>query len=89
MIGNIIDRRTNACNVDVDVIFEPSCHDNNCKGATKFESKFVRQHHDYFSEEELYDTTIEKACHWARMKTMPVTIHLYDAGSRPGDVKKD
>ena len=86
MIGNIIDRRTNNYCVAVDVIFEPSCQDNSRKGATKFETYANTQHHlDYFSYHEMYDTDIEEACKWCINKTMPVTIYLYDAGSRPGD----
>jgi hypothetical protein len=88
MIGNIIDHRTNTSCVDVDVIFEPSCHDNPIKGATQFDEHY-REDLDYFSYNERYNTTLEKACAWANSKNLHITIFLYDAGYRPGDVKED
>lgn len=37
-VVNVIDARTHKHNVAIDAIFEPSMHDNSCKGATQFEN---------------------------------------------------
>ena len=79
MLGNIIDHRTNTLCVDVDAVFEPSRHDNKCKGASQFPRETTFVYH------ELYNTTIEGACKWAMEQGCYTTIYLYDSGSRPGD----
>jgi hypothetical protein len=86
MIANVIDYRTNKYCVDADVIFEPSCHDNSCKGATQFPHAYRKA--GYFTYYEMYDTTVENACEWANQQQIPVTIYLSDKGSRPGDSKQ-
>ena len=73
MITNIIDHRTNSYNVRVDVVFEPSQHDNSIEGATQF---FWGQ--DIFSYDDLCNTTIVEAIEYARKWDCPVTMFLYN-----------
>jgi hypothetical protein len=79
MIGNIIDYRTNKYRFDVDVIFEPSRHDNSCNGASQFLAPATFMYH------EIYNTTVDAACKWANEQDCYTTIFLYDSGSKPGD----
>ena len=75
MIANIVDHRSNHYNVNCDVVFEPSEHDNSCNGATQFSwgSKEFRY-------DELLNTTIVMAIEYARKWDCPVTMYLYDNG---------
>lgn len=77
MLGNIIDHRTNSNNVQVDAVYEPSCHDNGVAGATRFPRE------GSFLISQLYDTTLAEAVAHAAHWPEPVTVYLYDAGSRP------
>ena len=76
MICNIIDRRHNKYDVNIDAVFEPSQHDNSVKGATQFSWGG-----NEFSYEELSGTTIVAAIEHARKWDCPVTLFIYDLGS--------
>ena len=77
MICNIVDHRTNRYDVNVDVVFEPSQHDNSIAGATQF-----TWGQEAFSCEGLSDTTIVRAIEFANERwDCPVTLFLYDSGS--------
>ena len=78
-VYNIVDRRTNDHNFYVDAIFEPTFHDNSIEGAT-----YVEPTNEFFYD-QIYDTTIGLAIVYASRWTCPVTIFLYDMGSKPGD----
>jgi hypothetical protein len=85
MLGNVVDKRTNPYRVEVDVVYEPSCNDNSCDGATQF-SEECRDNRDCFDVDWRYDTTVEQAIQQALAKwSFPVTVYLYDRGSRPVD----
>ena len=76
MICNIVDNRTNRYNVNVDVVFQPSQHDNNIDGATQFawgKSDFRRH--------GMRDTTIVTAVEQGQFWDFPVTLYLYDLGT--------
>ena len=83
MLGNIVDHRTNRNNADCDAVFEPTIHDDpNCGGPWTFEA--VTAHSDYFHVTRLYDATVRQAFqHSETAWPFPVTIYLYDLGSRP------
>lgn len=79
-VGNIVDRRTNKYVVVADVVFEPSWHDNTCKGASRFP----------VCENSLGNTVwgksridIHAAIRIAQGKRFPVTIYIYDRGADP------
>ena len=76
MISNIVDRRTNTYDVNVDAVFEPCQHDNSIEGATQF-----TWGNEEFSYDELSGTTIVAAIEYARKWDCPVTLFLYDRGS--------
>jgi hypothetical protein len=78
-IVNIIDHRTNKYNIKVDVVFEPSCHDNSISEATKFNWS------EEFMVDALYETTIEDSIKYAEKYKTPTTMFLYDSGSKPVD----
>ena len=78
-VGNIIDRRKESqYNVYVDVVFEPSWHDNSCENATAFE-----QLENTFDIDGMNDITIEDAVKKCDDWDLPVTLYLYDKGSDP------
>ena len=77
-LGNIVDRRKNNYTVEVDVVFEPSWHDNSCEGATEF----LQQEEDW-SIDSINDTTVEDAIIHCDQWDLPVTVYLYDKGSDP------
>lgn len=77
-LGNIIDRREKQYNVEVDVVFEPSWHDNSCEDATDF-----TQMEDTFNVDNIDNTTIEDAVKHCEKWDLPVTIYLYDKGADP------
>lgn len=70
--ANVIDRRSNQYDITCDAVFEPSCHDNYCKNATKFEST------NEFTVAELWNTTVADAVVFAEQWDCPVTVYLYD-----------
>ena len=77
-VGNIIDHRTNSYCVEVDVVFEPSSHDNNVPGATQFyRSKKM------FDCDTLDKTTVADAIKYCEKFLYPITIFLYDSKSNP------
>lgn len=78
-VSNVVDHRTNKYNVEVDVVFEPSCHDNSINGATQFKWE------EEFLVKELYNTTVEEAIKYINSKYehQAVTIFVYDYGSKP------
>ena len=74
MICNIIDKRTNPYNVECDVVFEPSQHDNSIQGATKFDWGAK-----VFTYDDLCNTTIVRAIAYANDRwDCPVTMFIYD-----------
>lgn len=77
MTFNIVDRRTNNYDVGVDAVYEPSCRDNNLAGELKAEE------YDPWSVKQLYNTTVHDAVQYAESFDGPVTIFLYDAGTKP------
>ena len=79
-VANIQDFRTCPLNVNVDAVYEPCFHDNEGEGATQFEDG---PGPDEFTIDELYDTTVALAIAYANKFTIPVTLYLYDKGSRP------
>lgn len=85
-VGNIVDRRDNQYNVEVDVVFEPSWHDNSCADATNF----MQMLDEAFTVDHINDTTIEDAIKHCDTWDLPVTIYLYDKGADPmGFIKED
>lgn len=78
-VGNIVDRRDNQYNVEIDAVFEPSWHDNSCSEATNFmqlsDSELTVDHID--------DTTVEDAIKHCDTWDLPVTLYLYDKGADP------
>lgn len=72
MINNIVDKRSNKYNVNCDVAFEPSWHDNTIKGATQFMQGRT------FSYDALYSTTIARAIEYANRWDCAVTMFVYD-----------
>ena len=73
MITNIIDNRTNSYNVNCDVAFEPSCHDNVIAGAT-----FFSWGDETFTYDQLTNTTIVQAIEYGNKWDCPVTMYVYD-----------
>ena len=73
MIGNIVDRRSNKYNVEVDAAFEASSSDNTLEGA----SQFVNEGKIY---DDLLENTVEKAIQKAIKYSIYVTVFLYDKG---------
>jgi len=78
-IGNVIDNRKNEWDVDCDAVFEPSWHDNS-PNSTKFKRT---DDLDPFDIDYLYDTTVCKAIEYVSGMNTPMTIYLYDKGSKP------
>ena len=78
MLWNIVDHRTNKHNVEIDVVFESSSNDNSISGASIAElPKSV-----IFDWE--YKTTLSNAIHIANSRwDSPVTIYIYDFGTKP------
>jgi len=77
MLWNIVDCRANNYDINVDAVFEPSYRDNIMTGA----SQAFKDNSWTISSE--YDITIEKVIAKANQEwKTPVTVFLYDAGSR-------
>lgn len=83
MIFNIVDTRTNRFNVNVDVVLEPSAHDNCVKGSTQADEV------DSWICKQLYNTTIKEAIDFANELDGQVTIFLYNPGLDPLGVSKE
>ncbi len=86
MIGNVIDHRSSPACPEVDVVFEPSAHDNAVRpdGSEYFPYEDVAGHPQGFHAEALHDTTLREAIlHAEQAWPFPVTLHLYDRGTRP------
>ena len=83
-IVNIVDRRTNKYDVNVDAVIEPAWHDNSVKDATQFKKPKMKKE---FYIDSLNKTTIEDAINHINDKQkyqdIPITIFIYDAGSNP------
>ncbi len=77
-VGNVVDRRDNQYNIEVDAVFEPSWHDNSCTDASEF-----LQTDNEFSVENINDTTVEDAVKHCDTWDLPVTVYLYDKGANP------
>ena len=85
MLGNIIDARTDRLNPHVDVVFEPSIHDDRRRrGEPFFDWDETANSGVYFPVSWRYDTTIRDAVLQAeRDWPFPVTAYLYERGSAP------
>ena len=85
-LGNIVDRRKESqYNVYVEVVFEPSWHDNSTAGATEF----MTDDESLLIIDNMNDTTIEDAVKKCDDWDLPVTLYLYDKGSDPMGVIGD
>ena len=85
-LANIVDRRKNSrYNVEVDVVFEPSWHDNSSEGATQF----MHDDEQLLTIDSMDDTTVEEAVKKCDDWDLPVTLYLYDKGADPMGVIGD
>lgn len=78
-VANVIDRRkTNNFDVNSNVIFESSWHDNSVRGATQFE--YVDPVEDECTYLGIRKTTVDLAIRYAsqRWPDLSVTMYLYD-----------
>lgn len=86
MLGNVIDGRTDPTNPNVDAAFEPSIHDDGRRadGVHHFDYDEAASSRNYFIVTDLLDTTVRTAVLYAETQwAFPVTVFLYDQGSRP------
>jgi len=85
MLGNILDHRSDRLNPTIDVVFEPSVHDDQGRAGRRFfDWNETADNPAYFSVTWEYQTTVRDAVLRAeRDWPFPVTIFLYDAGSAP------
>lgn len=85
MLGNIVDHRTDRLNPHVDVVFEPSIHDDQRRrGEPFFDWDETANSGAYFAVVWQYGTTLRDAILRAeRDWPFPVTVYLYDHGSAP------
>ena len=86
MLGNIRDKRTNPISPQVDVVFEPSIHDNawDPDGRHHFDYNETSKSPDYIYVKWLYDTTVREAVLYAETAwSIPVTVFLYNQGYCP------
>jgi hypothetical protein len=86
MLGNIEDKRTDSTNPDVDAVFEPSIHDNarRADGTDVFDWDQATKDPAYFHATSQEDTTVREAVMRAEQAwPFPVTVYLWDKGSRP------
>jgi hypothetical protein len=86
MLGNIVDHRTDSLCPECDAVFEPSAHDNTIRpdGQPWFHLDEATSSPAYFTVESSYDTTVREAVLRAETEwPFPVTVFIYDQGSRP------
>jgi hypothetical protein len=85
MLGNIIDRRSDRLNPNIDAVFEPGVHDDQGRAGERFfDWDDTARSSDYFSVTWQYGLTIRAAALRAeRDWPFPVTVFLYDPGSAP------
>jgi hypothetical protein len=86
LLGNIVDHRTDPYCPEVDAAFEPSVHDNARRpnGSEHFEWDQATADPAYFYVTATEDTTVREAVLRAeRDWSFPVTLYLYDRGTRP------
>lgn len=86
MIGNVIDGRTDPTDPNVDAVFEPSFHDDGRRadGIHHFDFDEAANDLKYFIVKDLLDTIVRAAIlHSESEWPFPVTVYLYDRGSRP------
>ncbi|WP_199089757.1 hypothetical protein [Bosea sp. ASV33] len=85
MLGNIIDHRTDKLNPHVDVVYEPSIHDDRRRRSEPFfDWDETANSGTYFAVVWQYGTTLREAVLRAeRDWPFPVTAYLYDRGSAP------
>jgi len=86
MLGNVIDGRTDPTNPNVDAVFEPSIHDDGRRadGVHHFSYDEAANSPDYFIVKDLLSTTVRTAVlHAETQWPFPVTVFLYNQGSRP------
>ena len=86
MIGNIVDGRSNNAIPECDVVFEPSAHENAQRpdGSVYFGYDIAIEDSEHFYAKAMNDTTVREALLRAESEwTFPVTVYLYDKGSRP------
>lgn len=78
MLQNIIDRRRRPYRWrQVDVIAEPTWHDNACPDADPAEQ--IDQDPGYASRKGI---SLSEAVEWAIAMPVPMTLYLHDAGSK-------
>jgi hypothetical protein len=88
LLGNVRDHRTDPTNPHVDAAFEPSIHDDGRRadGVHHFRYDEAANSPDYFIVKDLLDTTVRVALWYAETRwPFPVTVFLYDQGTRPLD----
>ena len=86
MIGNIVDGRSSNEVPECDVVFEPSAHENAQRpdGSAYFGYDTATTDPGYFYAKAMNDTTVREALLRAESEwRFPVTVYLYDKGSRP------
>jgi hypothetical protein len=86
LLGNIRDHRTDPTNPHVDAVFEPSINDDGRRadGVHHFDFNEAANSPDYFIVTDLLDTAVRLAMlHAEAQWPFPVTVFLYDQGSRP------
>jgi len=86
MIGNVVDNRTDRLCPEVDAVYEPSAHDNATRpdGAEWFPLDDAFDSPAYFVVRGSDDTTVRDALLRAETEwPFPVTVFLYDKGTRP------
>lgn len=86
MLGDIRDRRTSYQGPHCDAVFEPSAHagSNPTDPDDLFRMTNALKHPDYFRVHGANDTTVRDAVILAEGEWgLPVTVYLYDKGSKP------
>lgn len=85
MLGNMLDHRSDRLNPNVDVVFEPSAHDDQGRIGTRFfDWDEAARSSAYFLARWQYQTTVRDAVLRAeRDWPFPITVFLYDSGSAP------
>lgn len=79
MLANIVDqRKNNKCGDDINVVMEPTWHDNTCKDADQYPMETTAP-----SIQEKYNISLADAIEWANEYEVPMTLYLYDKEHDP------